>query len=73
MQTQQILYLSEEYLEREIASGERHEYRDGEIVLMTGGLLDHNQIALNLSSTLNFALKQQPYRVFMTDQRLWIP
>ena len=40
---------------------------------MTGGTPNHNQIALNLSGALNFALKRQPYRVFVTDQRLWIP
>ncbi|NEQ25960.1 MAG: Uma2 family endonuclease, partial [Microcoleus sp. SIO2G3] len=34
---------------------------------------NHNQIALNLSGSLNFALKRQPYRVFVTDQRLWVP
>ena len=29
--------------------------------------------ALNLSGSLNFALRKQPYHVFVTDQRLWIP
>lgn len=67
------IYTPEEYLEFEVNSGERHEYLDGEIILMTGGTPNHNQIALNLSGALNFALKRQPYRVFVTDQRLWIP
>lgn len=67
------IYTSEEYLEFEVNSEERHEYINGEIVLMTGGTPNHNQIALNLSGALNFALKRQPYRVFVTDQRLWIP
>jgi Uma2 family endonuclease len=40
---------------------------------MTGGMPNHNQIAGNLYAALNFALKRQPYRVFVTDQRLWIP
>jgi len=66
-------YTPEEYLELEISSEERHEYINGEIVPMTGGIPNHNQISLNLSGTLNFALKRQPYRVFVTDQRLWIP
>ncbi|MGD2182943.1 Uma2 family endonuclease [Lusitaniella coriacea] len=66
-------YTPEEYLEREINSKERHEYINGEIIPMTGGTPNHNQISLNLSGTLNFALKRQPYRVFVTDQRLWIP
>jgi Uma2 family endonuclease len=71
--TEQRYYSLEEYLELEVESEERHEYIDGEIVPMTGGSPNHNQIALNLSGTLNFALKRQPYRVFVTDQKLWIP
>ena len=66
-------YSPEEYLEIEVKSEERHEYINGQIIAMTGGTPNHNQIALNLSGTLNFALKRQPYRVFVTDQRLWIP
>jgi Uma2 family endonuclease len=66
-------YSPEEYLEREVASDIRHEYLDGEIVPMTGGTPNHNQIMLNLAGALNFVLRQQPYRVFAADQRLWIP
>lgn len=66
-------YSPEEYLEIEVKSEERHEYINGQIIPMTGGTPNHNQIALNLSGTLNFALKRQPLRVFVTDQRLWIP
>lgn len=74
MQVQeQRYYSSEEYLELEVNSEERHEYIDGQIIQMTGGTPNHNQIALNLSGMLNFLLKRQPYRVFVTDQRLWIP
>ena len=28
---------------------------------------------MNLASELRTALKRQPYRIFITDQRLWIP
>jgi len=74
MQTEdKKIYTPEEYLEFEVNSENRHEFINGEIVLMTGGTPNHNQIALNLSGALNFALKRQPYRVFVTDQRLWIP
>ncbi|GAA6615820.1 Uma2 family endonuclease [Scytonema sp. NUACC26] len=66
-------YSSEEYLELEINSEQRHEYINGEIIPMTGGTPNHNQIAGNFYAVLNFALKRQPYRVFVTDQRLWIP
>jgi Uma2 family endonuclease len=66
-------YSPEEYLELEINSQERHEYIDGKIITMPGGTTNHSQIALNLGGTLNFLLKRQPYRVFATDMRLWIP
>ncbi len=74
MQLQEQRYYSlQEYLELEITLENRNEYIDGQIIPMTGGTPNHNQIALNLSGALNFALKRQPYRVFVTDQRLWIP
>ncbi|MCY7286333.1 MAG: Uma2 family endonuclease [Cyanobacteria bacterium CAN_BIN43] len=73
MQAEQLYYSPEEYLELEVASGDRHEYIDGQIILMTGGLPNHNQIAGNLYATLNFALRRKSYQAFMTDQRLWIP
>ncbi len=74
MQIQEQRYYSpEEYLALEVASENRHEYIDGQIIPVTGGTPNHNQIALNLSAALNFALKRQPYRVFVIDQRLWIP
>lgn len=66
-------YSPEEYLEIEVKSEERHEYINGQIIPMTGGTPNHNQIAGNFYAALNFALKRQPYRVFVTDQRLWIP
>ena len=69
----QRTYTREEYLEFEIASQERHEYVDGEIRLMTGGTPDHNDITSNLVVALKLLLKGKPYRVFITDQRLWIP
>ncbi len=66
-------YTPEEYIEFEVNSKERHEYINGEIVPMTGGTPNHNQILLNLSGALNFAFKRQPYRAFVAEQRLWIP
>ncbi len=70
---EQRTYTREEYLELEISSEERHEYGDGEIKLMTGGTPDHNDITSNLVVALKLLLKGKPYRVFITDQRLWIP
>lgn len=67
------IYSREEYLEMEEKSLEKHEYRNGEIVLMTGGTTNHNEIASNLCTYLKLALKGQNYRVFISDVRLWIP
>ncbi|MEG3437895.1 Uma2 family endonuclease [Pannus brasiliensis CCIBt3594] len=67
------IYSPEEYLEFEENSEERHEYIAGEIRLMTGGTPNHNKVAGNLYASLNFALKRQPYEVFMAELRLWIP
>lgn len=62
-----------EYLTQEEQSEIRHEYIDGEIISMAGGLPNHNQISSNLCVALGFDLRRQPYRVFVADQRLWIP
>ena len=72
MQAQEY-YSPAEYLALEVVSENRNEYIDGQIIPMTGGTPNHNQIGGNFSAALNFALKRQPYRVFVTDQRLWIP
>ncbi|MCL1470372.1 Uma2 family endonuclease [Argonema antarcticum] len=65
-------YSPEEYLELESAAEYKNEYRDGEIVPMTGGTTNHNRIALNMSIALCLAFKGQNYDVFMGDVRLWI-
>ncbi len=70
---EQSYYSPEEYLELEVNSEIRHEYIDGQIIPMTGGTPNHNQLAGNFYAFLNVALKRQPYRVFIADQRLWIP
>ena len=69
----QPYYSPEEYLKLEEAAEFRSEYHDGQIIPMTGGTPNHNQIALNLGGAINFATKGQPYRVNVNDLRLWIP
>lgn len=66
-------YSPEEYLEFEENSPERHEYIAGEIRVMTGGTPNHAKITLNLGTILNFALKRQPYDIYVADLRVWIP
>ncbi|MEM1426878.1 MAG: Uma2 family endonuclease, partial [Cyanobacteria bacterium P01_H01_bin.130] len=71
--TQAQLLTPEAYLEREVASGDRHEFRQGQVIKMPGGTPNHNDIASNLLILLKLALRKQPYKVFIADQRLWLP
>ncbi|MBE9207753.1 Uma2 family endonuclease [Nostoc sp. LEGE 06077] len=74
MQLQEQRYYSpEEYLELEVDSEEKHEYIDGQIILMAGGTPNHNKLAGNLYAAILYAIKRQPYEVYSSDQRLWIP
>jgi len=73
LQTQKRYYTPEEYLELEEKAEYKHEYRDGEIVPMTGGTTNHNEIAGNFYANLKFGLRGQNYRVYIGDVRLWIP
>jgi len=73
MQLQPRTYTPEEYLQLEEQAEYKSEYRDGEIIPMTGGTTNHNEISLNLATELRFRLKKQDYRVYMADVRLWIP
>jgi Uma2 family endonuclease len=66
-------YTIDEYLELEIASETRNEYRNGEIIPITGGTPNHNDISGNLYLLLKPLLKAKGFRVFHVDQRLWIP
>lgn len=76
------IYTPEEYLEFEVNSEIRHEYINGEIIPMTGGTPEHNEIASILNAALRVSLKGKPlrvslkgkpYSIFVADQRLWIP
>jgi len=66
-------YTAEEYLELEINSLDRHEFINGEIVLMAGGAPNHNEITSILNAILRVGLKGKPYSIFASDQRLWVP
>jgi Uma2 family endonuclease len=72
-QTKERIYTAQEYLELEIASETRNEYRNGEIVPMTGGMPNHNEISSIFNAILRLSLKGKPYSIFVADQRLWIP
>ncbi len=66
-------YSVETYLAMEEASDIRHEFRNGEVVAMAGGTPEHNEIARMSVFLLTTSLRQQPYSIFVSDQRLWIP
>lgn len=73
VQTQKRYYTPEEYLELEEKAEYKNEYRDGEIVPMTGGTTNHNKIAGNFYAYLKFALRGKKYDIYIGDVRLWIP
>ena len=66
-------YTPEEYLELEEKADYKNEYRDGEIISMTGGTTNHNKLALNLATGLNVALNDLDYEIYIGDVKLWIP
>lgn len=66
-------YTPEEYLQLEEQVEYKSEYRDGEIIQVAGGTTNHNEICLNLAANLKFGLREQNYRVYIGDVRLWIP
>lgn len=74
MQAQEIkIYTPEEYLEFEVNSDTRHEFINGEIIPMTGGTPNHNDLTSILNAILRISLKGSSYSIFIADQRLWIP
>ncbi len=66
-------YTPEQYLELEEEADCKSEYDNGIITLMTGGTIEHNQIAGNCYIALSLGLKRENFRVFFGDVRLWIP
>lgn len=73
IKTVKAYYTPEEYLELEEKSEYKNEYRDGEIIPMTGGTTNHNKLALNLATSLNLALNDLDYEIYIGDVKLWIP
>jgi len=73
VQSKQQIYTLDEYRELEETAEFRNEYRDGEIVQMSGGTINHSQIIGNIYAFLKSALRGKNARPFMSDLRLWIP
>ncbi|MFM9264482.1 Uma2 family endonuclease [Tychonema sp. BBK16] len=72
-ETQHRFYTLEEYQQLEKTAEFRSEYRDGEILQMTGGTINHNRITGNIYAFLKYALRGKNAEAFMNDLRLWIP
>lgn len=61
-----------EYLARERDALEKHEYRDGEVVAMSGGSVRHSLISANVVGELGNRLKGKPCRAFDSNLRVHI-
>ncbi len=67
------VYTPEAYLDFEVNSDTRHEYINGEIISITGGTPEHNELTSILNAALRVSVRGKPYSIFVADQRLWIP
>jgi Uma2 family endonuclease len=59
-----------EYLEWEAKQEFRHEYVDGEVYAMTGGTINHSQIAVNCGVVLAIHLADTPCKVLNSDAKV---
>ena len=73
VQTEKRYYTPAEYLELEEKAEYKSEYRDGEIIPMTGGTTNHNKIALDFCRNFPFTVQGQNYDIYMGDVKLWLP
>ena len=62
----------DEYRAMEETNPERHQYRNGEIIIMSGGSEAHCAIASNLLIYLGFLLRDTDFRLYNSDLRIWI-
>jgi Uma2 family endonuclease len=71
-QSQPQLMTPQEYLEWEEQQPIKYEYINGGVFAMTGGILPHNDIALNLASALKNHLRGKGCKVFMVDAKVGV-
>jgi Uma2 family endonuclease len=62
-----------DYLNRERVAVDKHEFRDGEIVMMSGGSRNHSLIIANTIAALHGKLKGGPCNVYDGNLRIRIP
>lgn len=61
-----------EYLAMERDSRDKHEYRDGQVLMMAGGSADHSLIAANVLRLIGNALVGKPCHVYESNLRVRI-
>ncbi|WP_413174874.1 Uma2 family endonuclease [Anabaena azotica] len=66
-------FTPDEYRAMEETAQERHEYRNGEILVMPGGSEVHSRITVNITTLLNLALRDTNFQTYNGDLRIWIP
>ncbi|MBD2571402.1 Uma2 family endonuclease [Anabaena lutea] len=66
-------FTPDEYRAIEESAEERHEYCNGEIIVMPGGSEVHSAIASNILIYLGFLLRDSDFRFYNSDLRVWIP
>jgi len=72
VQVEKYYYTPGEYLELEEKAEYKHEYRDGEIIPMSGGTTNHNKIAGNFYKKFPLTIQGQDYETYINDVKLWI-
>ena len=65
-------YTIEEYLAKERDALDRHEYHDGEILAMSGGIVKHSRVGTNAIVALGAALRGKPCQPYGPDLRVSI-
>lgn len=66
-------YSVADYLAFEEQCAYKNEYRDEEIIPMTGASINHNRLVRNFGQILNLGLTGQNLEVFCNDLRLFVP
>lgn len=64
------LYSTEEYLEFERNSSERHEFLDGEILAMAGESKNHSTVNANLTAEIVYKLKGKKCQAFSPNMKV---
>ena len=67
------LYTVEEYFKLEEMASCKNEFRNGKIVAMSGGSLNHSRIVLNIAIIVSQLIDENTFEVFGSDHQIQIP